>query len=296
MALAEFEEKEYEQAAVVELADGPAASRGLVLAAGQVLERIVGYDVVADPARRNVIWQLLELPRPRGLRLVPDLWSPGPQPPIDRIPLAPVSLILQFKRPEFMRGNRAAQWTLWHEPYFRFARTGHQHAILLRLERRLGDEALVRYAAPAFWRRGELEAAHIRREVLANSGFASPREFGRHRVWSYLGPGIDGRGNPTGQRKPFSTFDGLMSQVWERPRQSTDLVRTNSLDEHLLLLGEVAVERQPALRAALSQWATLLSAADLPLSVRTQALVVALTAVATVTSNAKAVWRVLDAR
>lgn len=144
MPRAEFEEKEYEQAADVELAEGAAGERGFVMSAGQVLERIVGYDAVAAPARQHVIWRLLELPRPPGLRLVPDLWWPARQPPPDRLPGTAISLILQYKRPEYLFGTRAAQWPMWHRPFFRFARTGHQHAVLLRLERRLGDRAVVR--------------------------------------------------------------------------------------------------------------------------------------------------------
>jgi hypothetical protein len=290
MAVAQFEEKEYEQAAGVELAEGPPGEQGLVFSAGQVLERIVGYDAAAAPARRHVIWRLLELPRPRGLRLVPNLWSPARVPPAERLPGVPVSLIVQFKRPEFLRGPRAAQWWLCHQPYFRFIRTSHQHAVLLRLERRLGHEAVVRYAAPAFWRRGELEAAHLHREVLARTGFASPSDFGRHQVWTYLGPGIDGRGNPEGRRKPFKTFDAVAEQLWSSPTSSTELVPMRGLDDHLLFLGDVVTERQPRLRAALSKWALQLREADLPLSHRTQQLVVALTAVVTLTSDVHASW------
>jgi hypothetical protein len=150
MPHAEFEEKEFEQAAAIELADGPPGQRAIVLSAGQVLERIVGYDAVTAPAREHVIWQLLRVRRPGGLCLVPELWLPGRQPPADRLPRSAISLVLQFKRPDYLFGHRAAQWHMWHQPFYRFRRLSHQHAILLRLERQLGDQALVRYAAPAF--------------------------------------------------------------------------------------------------------------------------------------------------
>lgn len=293
MPRAEFEEKEFEQAAGLELAEGVAGERGVILSAGQVLERIVGYDAAAAPARRHLIWQLLGVPRPSGLRLIPDLWSPAQQPPPHRLPDTPVSLILQFKRPEYLFGHRATQWPMWHQPFFRFMRTGEQHRILLRLERRLADQALVRYAAPAFWRRSELEAAHLLRQVLSLTGFAKPSDFGRHRVWSYIGPGTHGRGNPAGRLKPFMTFEQLVGQTPARAVSSKELVRVRSFDEHLLFLGEAAAERQPALRSALSTWAVQLRSADLSLTSSTQRLIVALTSIVTLTSRVGASWRVL---
>jgi hypothetical protein len=94
------------------------------------------------------------------------MWSPGVNPPASRLPPTPVSLILQYKRPEYLSGPRAEQWRFWRQPYFRFGRTSDQHTVLRRLERNLGSDAIVRYAAPAFWRRGDLDAAHFGQWVL----------------------------------------------------------------------------------------------------------------------------------
>jgi hypothetical protein len=291
---AEFEEKEFEQAAVVELADGGGLEgRGAVLSAGQVLERIVGYDAATAPATRHAIWELLGVPRPPGLRLVPEFWIPARQPPAGRLPGTPVSLILQFKRPEYLVGHQAAQWRMWQQPFFRFTRTHHQHEVLLHLERRLEQRALVRYAAPAFWRRGELEAAHLRREVLRLTGFAAPNDFGRHRVWTYIKPGTDGRGNPTGRNKPFPTFEELIADAFAPATSSTEVVPARSLEDHLLVLADVARERRPALRTDLSRWDLRLRVADLPFSSRTRQLIVALTAITSLTSSVGATWRVL---
>lgn len=128
------------------------------------------------------------------------MWSPGVNPPASRLPPTPVSLILQYKRPEYLSGPRAEQWRFWRQPYFRFGRTSDQHTVLRRLERNLGSDAIVRYAAPAFWRRGDLDAARFGQWVLVRSGFVSPNAVGRHRVWTYVKPGIDGRANP--RRRP----------------------------------------------------------------------------------------------
>lgn len=93
--------------------------------------------------------------------------------------------------------------------------------------------------------------------------------------------------------KPFATFDELLGTIAPVAQRSTDLVLARSLGDHVFALGEAATEREPALRSALSVWAVRLRTADLPLSPSTQALVVALAAIATITSEIGATWRVL---
>jgi hypothetical protein len=75
VAWAEFEEKEYEVASAVELAMG-ASAFGPVFSSGQILEELLGHDAAAHPPRDHVLWQVLEVPRPAGERLVPAHWSP----------------------------------------------------------------------------------------------------------------------------------------------------------------------------------------------------------------------------
>jgi len=155
------------------------------------------------------------LPRPTGVRLMPSLWSPGHLPRADQLPATPVTLILQFKRPEYLFGATARQWRFWDQPYFRFGRESEQQRVLYALERKVGNDALVRYAAPAFWRRGELEAAHLRAEVVEQSGFVSPSRLARHRWWTYLRPGIDGRANPGGGPARFEASADLFAFLTE---------------------------------------------------------------------------------
>src|SRR5690554_6729805 len=102
MPRAEFEEKQYETAANIELARG--LRHPAVFSSGQVLEEILGYDTVAAPSASHVIWRVLGVPRPKGVRLVPSFWLPHPSLPAERLPLSPVSLVLQFKRPDHLRG------------------------------------------------------------------------------------------------------------------------------------------------------------------------------------------------
>jgi hypothetical protein len=120
MTRADFEEKSYETAFLLELGGG-ARPFGLVFSPGQVLEKIVGYDAAASPDPANVVWRLLGAPRPLGVRLEPAFWRPGATPPTGQLPVAPVSLILQFKRPERLTRSNARQWSHWRRPYYRFA-------------------------------------------------------------------------------------------------------------------------------------------------------------------------------
>lgn len=108
---AHFHEKEYEVGFGIELASG-GSQRAPVFSCGQVLEKVLGYDATADPSHDHLIWRLLRVPRPAGLRLLPAHWSRGPQPTAGSLPVTPISLILQYKRPEYLFGPTAKQWRM----------------------------------------------------------------------------------------------------------------------------------------------------------------------------------------
>jgi hypothetical protein len=255
MTWAEFEEKEYESAAFGELMRPDASGPSVAFSAGQVLEKVVGYDAAAAPSPEHAAWRILQAPRPPGVRLLPAMWAPGPQPADDRLPSTPVTLVLQFKRPEYLYGATAGQWRFWHQPYFRFARQTEQQRVLATLERNVGDSALVRYAAPAFWQRGHLEAAHLRGEVVQTSGFVSPRHLARHHWWTYVAPGIDGRANPAGSSARFEAREDLYAALFDRPSGSTDIVPAETLGEHIERVG-VAARRtaRATLRRRVERW------------------------------------------
>lgn len=290
---AEFEEKEFEGSANAELANG-----GPVWPSGQVIEEIVGYDAIAAPVARHVIWQLLRVPRPPGVRLLPCLWAAGQRPPANRLPQTPVSLILQYKRPEYMRGPQAAQWRYWHQPYFRFNRSESQHRVLRRLDRLLDGQAIIRYASPAFWKFAELEAAVVTREVLSRTGFIRPTALAAHKVWTYVQPGIDGRANPSGQRLPFETISQVIGDL-RRPDEHNLPVLANTaperLGQHLRSVAEVARSREPSLRRRVTDWVDAVRRRDLLLS---DAGLQQLADVATISSLAHSIgssWQIIDA-
>jgi hypothetical protein len=263
---AQFEEKEYELAANIELAASP-SGWGPVFSSGQVLEAIVGYDAAADPSPTHPLWQILNAPRPSGIVLVPAHWAPGSRPPASRLPSSLVSLIVQYKRPERMVGPTARQWKSWGEPYFRFTIDPGQQSVLLRLEQQLRQYAVVRYAGPAFWQRGHFEAALLRRSILTESGFVGPDVMAGHRVWSYVQPGIGGRANPSRTRRTFEGLSDLRLRVSE-PTKATgrQIEKPDDLFTHLKRLGDAARDRQPGLRVTLLRWQRILDREELSLS------------------------------
>lgn len=276
MARAEFEEKEYEMCVAPELAErNGGAGSACLFPAGQVLEHTLGYDTAADPVARNRIWRALGVWRPTGVQLLPALWPASRRPLAAELPGHVVSLILQYKRPEYLRGPRAAQWRFWRQPYFRFRRDADQHRVLRRLETKLSDEVVVRYAAPAFWQRAELEQRHWTRSVLESSGFVSPNALGAHHVWTYVAPGVNGRANPASRTIPFDTVERLLAKVRElvppapvlEPSVATDVVvTTQSFRAHVARLAATVNERSPSLRRLIGPWELALREAlpDLP--------------------------------
>ncbi|MGC4943755.1 hypothetical protein [Kribbella sp. DT2] len=279
MTKAEFEEKQYESAFNIELAGGH-HGWGDLFSAGQVLEKILGFDGAGDAEVEHRVWQVLKVPRPTGLILLPEHWEAGKQPPPDRLPIRPVSVVLQYKRPEYLIGNRAAQWTQWGRPYYRIRRESAQHSVLKHLEQSLVDGAIVRYAAPAFWKHTELEAHRWQRTVLPNSGFVAPSVLGSHKVWTYEQPGTDGFPNPDGPWQPFESVDSLsvlLQQVHPdvRPGQ---LELADQFGPHLRQLADALTYRRPRLRSPLATWEASLrnaSQLDLPIGIRQQLILYA---------------------
>lgn len=294
MSRAEFEEKEYEQAANLELCAGG----GFVMSPGQVLERLVSYDAVAAPIAGHVIWQILNHPRPKGVRLLPSHWAATHSPPANRLPEHPISMMLQYKRPEYLNGARAAQWNYWRVPYYRFQRTDEQHRVLRRLDRSLEGVAVVRYAAPAFWKFSHLEAAVLTRQVLQRTGFVRPIDLKHHQVWTYVEPGTAGRANPTGRRLLFADFDQLWAALTQQEVARLPARVEDPLDRlavHLAEVAEACRSREPGLRRAIDAWLRSIGRSGIPLSTEGTVRIGDLVTVSTLTSQLNTTWTLVDA-
>lgn len=246
--IATFEEKQFESAVTSEIARGSLDNQ--VYSSGQVLEHILGYDAAADAQARHIIWKVLDIPRPRGVTLLPRHWPVGSQPRKESLPGQMISLIFQYKRPEYMTRSNSLQWTLWNAPYYRFERSPLQHNILRSLERQLGAAAVVRYAAPAFHRLADLELAQISGMVLKQTGFVRPSTIGSHTVWTYRSPGNVGRGNPSGPRRRFESLAELAAGIALPSDSNSGQSVERLLEQH----AEAARYRAPDLRVRVDAW------------------------------------------
>ena len=208
----EFAEKPFENLANVELK---------AMATDQVAEALLGYDAFANPSSRHKIWGYLGEKRPRGLVLTPSHWVGVTAPKPSHIGVqASTSLILQYKRCEYMVRPNAGQSHLWGgRPYYRFQVANLQQTILATLEANLGQSALVRYAAPAFHRYDQLWQ-HLKRGTgLANTGFVAPTQLQGHRYWTYDSAGSAGIANPP-LELAFESFSELAGKLTEAAQAS----------------------------------------------------------------------------
>jgi hypothetical protein len=217
LKVAEFEEKQYEMPLVHELAAGSPH----VYPAGQVLEELVGYDVALMPGD-GAIWKLLDVGAPSGALLSPSLWMPFERRPREEeLPALFVSLILQFKRPQYLDHWRAGQYEYWQGGYFRFRLDAEQQLRLQSLEVGVASDALVRYAAAAFVEYLALCRHTEAGTLAANSTFVSPGVLAGHRLWSYASPGAKGYANPEGEEVSSDTVETLLVAAAERTRRQT---------------------------------------------------------------------------
>ncbi|MBT2499223.1 hypothetical protein J7E25_08950 [Agromyces sp. ISL-38] len=209
-----------------------------------------------------------------------------------------MSLILQFKRPEYMHGARASQWHLWRAPFYRFQRERLQQATLKRLEVTLAGRAVVRYAAPAFHTLGQLEAAQVSGSVISQSGHVAPSALAGHSVWTYKAGGTHGKRNPDGAAARFELLNSIFVSVQSKDDQAIDsypgdIARVSTVVDHMRDLGSAAVVREPELRRRLVQWDAQLRRADVPEIVIRPLLHFA--AVQSTLARIGATWWLLDA-
>jgi hypothetical protein len=260
-----------------------------------VFEHLLGFDAAANPGPDHTLWKVLNTPRPRGLTLISSDWSGSglPTPPSADLPAFPVSYIVQFKRPEFLRGARAAQWTLWHAPYYRFRREPIQQRVLKRLETNIGTQAVVRYAAPAFHTNQDLDTARWTGSIISQTGHVAPSILADHKVWTYQRADSPGRGNPKGPLRSFDSFNTLFRPLQEETaRTSTEVVRSEGVVAHVDLVARAVLLREPTLRRVVGEWDASLQEAGV--SVRERRAAASFAAIQTLMSWIGARWWLLD--
>lgn len=107
-----------------------------------------------------------------------------------------LNLFLQAKRSHFYRRRpRHLRKVMPSTPCWRFDIDESQQDALGKLSNRLGNRAVVAYAAPAFHRLSQLNGHTIRGSVLPNCTFPLAGSLNGHSAWYYTGPGGNGFAN-----------------------------------------------------------------------------------------------------
>jgi hypothetical protein len=195
------------------------------------------------------------------------------RPKDEALPPRLVSLILQFKRPQYLDHWSAGQYDHWRGGYFRFHLEPKQQLRLESLEAGVGSDALVRYAAAAFVEYHSL-CQHTEAHTLASSStFVSPGVLAGHRLWSYPGPGTEGYANPEGEALPGDTIETLLTSAAEQARRKTlrEHVRSLATGQPHVDVGDgdwvdglaQAGERSEDDRRLAAEWAAVTASASL---------------------------------
>ena len=182
MKTPEFAERQFETAIYIELSRDDNSP----FVPTQNLEKHLGFDAAADPARLHAIWRILDVQIPQRIPLSPALWPYLPHRFHSVFPTGPFcSLFLQVKVATFQDSARAKYHGKFKGPYFETKITAHQQKTLMDLERRVQQRALARYVAPVFWSRSDFDTYDQARQVLRNSAFVAPGAVKAHRKWIY---------------------------------------------------------------------------------------------------------------
>lgn len=229
----QFAERQYETAVNIELARGAASP----FVPTQHAEFYLGIDAAHNPRDLNAIWRILAVQVPRRVMLSPMLWPALPPGFHDEIPGRYASLFLQYKASVHQDHRRAKHFARMGGPYYEVRITTHQQRRLADLEVHVAAGAVVRYAAPAFWSRGDFDRHDERREVLRHSAFVSPSLVKGHRKWMFELPTGKAVFNPD----PEET-DG---ESWEvTVRRLSEVGRRETLRAHIRSLAAAVSERQ----------------------------------------------------
>lgn len=191
---AEFKEKTYETAFVGELWQ----LTHFLYAPDQCDENLLGFDAAAF-----VPWQrLLSItPYIRGRRRHHFLGISASE--IDqfgrelnqRLPPFKLNLFLQFKRPEFMQRNNAAEWQFWKQKYFRYKLDSQQQKLLEKISTVGKGRAVAVYAVPAFHQSAVLFQHQIKNAVIENSNVLNAALLTGHSKCTFSKAGSFGMGH-----------------------------------------------------------------------------------------------------
>jgi hypothetical protein len=245
----EFGERQFELAANLELLAGS----GRFFAPTTPAEAHLAIDVALTPGDPR-IWSLLGVPPPTGVVAGAGAfrrWPVGG--PAAASPPFLVSLFIQYKRSTHLTRATANEWGTHQVPYWRVDLTPRQHCVLKELEVAVGADAVVRYAAPKFWKHREMWQYQGIGAVLDNSLLVAPSYLDRQHVrltWSRA-RGLVGHSEPEPLRA--ETSEGLGREIIERVRAQRREPTRVTPRRHLESLANAVAELTPSQRRR-EQW------------------------------------------
>jgi hypothetical protein len=215
--IAEFEEKTYESYFGQEVTRIVRNS----FSPGQIDEAILGFDgsFFIPFFCRNIHFSRLF---PRWLGHFPGIILSDIDYLIDELdrdlPRCRLNLFVQYKRPEYVFGHRAAEWNCWQRPYFRYALTNHQQLALERLEQKSNGRAAVIYASPAFWESSDLYKRAAAGHVVAGSNIARVSAMAGHSRFTYTDPGASGIAHSEPERVNGPSLEEILNRGLENEK------------------------------------------------------------------------------
>lgn len=244
MPICQFGERQYELAANLELLAGA----GSFFTPTTSLEAHLAIDVAMTPGD-PAIWTLLGVAPPRGVRAGARTFRHWPRgTPSSAIPPFLLSLFLQYKRCSHLTRARAKEWTEHGEPYWRIELSPRQHHTIQQLDTAVGADAVVRYAAPRFWRHEDIWRLQAVGEVLDSSLLVSPSAVHRRHTSLTWSSSVGLLGHSEVERLPVETTEDLAHDLCRRAAQRRRENVETSARYHLETLAEALVELAPSRR------------------------------------------------
>jgi hypothetical protein len=244
MPICQFGERQYELAANLELIAGS----GRFFAPTTTVEGALGIDAALTPGH-PAIWQILGVPAPHGVRAGPAVFAgwPGAAGRASSPPFL-LSLFVQYKRSAYLTRSWAKEWGTHTAPYWRIELAARQHSRLQQLEQAVGGQAVVRYAAPKFWRHEEMWQFQGLGAVMDNSLLVAPSDIHRRHsriTWSHAAGSV---GHSESEPIRAETAEMLGEEVRRRARVRTDTPVRETPRAHLDSLAASLEELTPSRR------------------------------------------------
>jgi len=192
--MTEFEESEFRGPLFNQLEKGS----HLLWEPGQVFEKSIGIDR-ASLCIHDYLWNLHGFSSPLGGTILNKrsyryIWKSSR--PNKLLPDFKLNLFIQAKRSEYSSRSKGKLKPQINGAHWYFEITAHQQKSLELLEKELGKEALIVYAAPVFHKQQELYNHTTGQTIVPNSTFPKVSMLTGHEKWYFDRGGISGIANP----------------------------------------------------------------------------------------------------